>query len=366
MAVEELNYPLFQDVLEYVPTYNTIPIKNQTIVQSDLVRSIDLFCKETSQKKFIVSLSGGVDSMVLMTILHYLNYGVIGVHINYNNRCESVLEQQFLTEWCKYNGITLYTKSIENILRKNMNRTDYETLTKRMRLDLYKEVILKEQGKYVLLGHHKDDIVENVFANVCRGRNIMDLAVMKQMAVIDSIHIGRPMIHIYKQVIYEFSKLYQVPFFKDTTPCWSVRGKFRNDILPKIEDAFTTNVKENLFGLSVQSNEWNELIYASIITPFMNKMNTHAIDNKTKIEFDIEQYITYPHCFWNHVFVNLFNNHGYNSPSKKGIQTMLSAVKRNRELNDTVVHKVTLSKYCECTIHKYKVAIEFERILVCC
>ena len=56
----------------------------------------------------------------------------------------------------------------------------------------------------------------------------------------------RPMIKFYKQPIYDFADKYQIPYFKDTTPDWSVRGKYRNKILPIIEDTFSKNVKENL------------------------------------------------------------------------------------------------------------------------
>ena len=29
-----------------------------------------------------------------------------------------------------------------------------------------------------MLGHHKDDVIENIFNNVCRGRNLLDLPIM--------------------------------------------------------------------------------------------------------------------------------------------------------------------------------------------
>ena len=135
---------------------------------------------EEQKQKFIVSLSGGVDSMVLITIIHYLGYHVIGVHINYNNRIETTEEEQFLEFWCNKNSITLYKKSINEIKRSQSKRSDYEIITKNIRLDFYKE-IMKKECDLILLAHHKDDIVENIFANVCRGRYILDLAVIKKL-----------------------------------------------------------------------------------------------------------------------------------------------------------------------------------------
>ena len=59
------------------------------------------------------------------------------------------------------------------------------------------------------------------------------------------------MIEFYKSSIYKFADEYQVPYFKDTTPDWSVRGKYRNRILPQLEITFS-NVKQNLLNINNQ------------------------------------------------------------------------------------------------------------------
>ena len=240
-SLSNFNYLKFKDILEFVPT-NTEKIVNQTFTKEHLIDNcIRNFCdknnKNNKNNKFCISLSGGVDSMVLATIIKILGCELIGVHINYNNRDETLLEQQFLEEWCKYNDIKLYVKTIENIKRSTTKRSDYEHITKNMRLDFYKEVLNKENLDLILLAHHKDDIVENIFANVCRGRYILDLAVIKEFTTMNNINIGRPLIEFYKQVILEFAEKNEVPHFKDTTPDWSVRGKYRRRIYPLIEDA---------------------------------------------------------------------------------------------------------------------------------
>ena len=350
----------YEDVLEYIPS-NQNQICNQCIKHADLIDTIKQYCDEKGSRKFVVSLSGGVDSMVLTTILHMLKFDVVGIHINYNNRKEGELELRFLEEWCGFNNIQLYTKSIHNIIRFNMKRTDYEMQTKKIRFDFYKEVCKKEKSSYVLLGHHKDDIVENVFANVCRGRNMLDLAVIKQDSIINDVNIGRPMINYYKHIVYDFAHRTQIPYFKDSTPKWSVRGKYRNVIYPSIEDAFTKNVKENLIRLSTQSQQWNELIYQSIITPFIsNIIETH--ENKKKIlEFNIEQFVDYPMCFWNIVFNDMFNKYGYKSPSQKGILSVITNIKKNTSMGDHGQHKVSISKVCSCIVQKFNVKLEFNR-----
>ena len=341
----------YKNILELVPQDDRHIHEYDYNEKNDLFKIVKEFCINSENKKFLVSLSGGVDSMVLISIIHYLGYEVIGLHINYNNRYETLLEQEFLTDWCNYNKIKLYIKAIEDLKRSNSKRSDYESITKKIRFDFYKEIMNIENINMILLGHHKDDIVENIFANVCRGRYILDLAVIKKESIVENINIGRPMIDFYKKSVYEFAEIYQVPYFKDTTPCWSVRGKYRNKIYPKIEDAFTPNVKENLIGLSKQSFEWNNLVQEQIIKPFMDNILYY----EDGVSFDIEKYNNYPLCFWNVVFMNIFYKFNKSCPSRKGIQNFMNTIK---EKNNCYI---SISNCCVTSIKNYKVIIEFKQ-----
>ncbi len=353
-SIETFNYNKFDNILEYIPNICN-KIVDQIYDTDNLITCVDQFCKKQNISKFIVSLSGGVDSMVLITILKYLKYKVVGAHINYNNRDETCDEEKFLEEWCEFNNIKLYIKTISDIKRNNCKRSDYEIITKNMRLDFYKEIIKKENIELVLLAHHKDDIVENIFANVCRGRYILNLAVIEEKTVMSNINIGRPMIQFYKNIILDFAKTYQVPYFKDTTPDWSVRGKYRKLIYPLIEDTFTKNVKNNLIALSNQSDEWNELVQYEIIKPFMNNVKWTIEDYKNIVEFNIENYKKHPPCFWNAIFMNIFNCYGFNSPSRKAIIVFMNMISKSN-----TVSNIPISNNCKCCIKNSNIKIEFK------
>ena len=86
--------------------------------------------------------------------------------------------------------LNCFVKTIKDLKRENTKRSDYEVITKKIRFDFYKEIMAKEAIDQILVGHHKDDIVENIFANVCRGRYILDLAVIKEFTTMNNINIG--------------------------------------------------------------------------------------------------------------------------------------------------------------------------------
>ena len=57
-----------------------------------------------------------------------------------------------------------YVNSIsKSIKRGNMKRSDYESESKEIRFNFYKKIMKEENIDYVLLAHHKDDIIENIF-----------------------------------------------------------------------------------------------------------------------------------------------------------------------------------------------------------
>ena len=346
----DLNINKYSNILEFLPNHEE-NIINLLFSDEELVSHITQFCINEKADKFIISLSGGIDSMVLICIIQNLGYEVIGAHINYNNRFETKNEEEFLKYWCSKNDIKLYIKNIDSIKRSNTKRSEYEIITKNIRFDFYKEILKKENCNLMLLAHHKDDIVENIFANVCRGRNILDLAVIKEKACINGVNIGRPMIDIYKTSVYEFAKKYQIPYFKDTTPDWSVRGKYRNQISPLIEYTFTKNVKDNLLGLSKQSDEWNNLITQQIIDPFIDTIIWNFESQNMGVYFDISNYRNHPLCFWNIIFANIFYYFNKNCPSRKGIQTFINSIKEN------CVCFASVSNTCICYIKNSSVKI---------
>ena len=148
---------------KYIPTtfdeLNLIPEYFQNL--------IDNVKKYTKVKKGVVSLSGGVDSMILSYVLKYINIDIIAVHINYNNRPECESECILLKKWCSFLNIKLYIRKIREINRQEMMdfkmRDLYESYTRDIRYNTY----INANRDYfengcIFLGHNNDDEFENI------------------------------------------------------------------------------------------------------------------------------------------------------------------------------------------------------------
>ena len=273
--------------------------ENDTAIEKNvLVKEIKSFIKNNLNneiKDVIVSLSGGVDSMVILYILIFLRnkmelnkqFKIHTASIDYGTRTESKYETEYLKKYCKYFNVNFNCVTVSHVERKTglNTRNEYEEESQKIRFDLYNQIIrnikiknnidcekedIEEENKIgIFLGHHKDDLVENIFNNIIKGRSINDLEVMEEISTKKNVNFFRPLLDYYKQEIYNFSDKYKVPYFRDTTPKWSKRGLLRNEIFPLIEKVYGPSWKINYNKLGLQSrnlknevnNKLEELIY---------------------------------------------------------------------------------------------------------
>ena len=295
----------------------------------------DFSTLEFNEERYCVSLSGGVDSMVLIDILHKRGKEIIAVHINYNNRDESKMEEDFLREYCESKNIIFLCHSF-NFKRGSIKRSDYESLTKQIKFKLYKSILGQYNVNYFLLAHHKDDIIENIFTNFCRGDNFLNLSVIKYSNIILSVNIVRPLIGYYKNDIYNYAHFNEIPYFLDTTPDWSVRGKFRRILLPKLFDTFSgpMGLKNNLLSIAKESDEWGTLIQTRFIDKYYSLITFMDSSAEMPIVTNDEDYSEFPMCFWNIVIGKVFHKFGISAPSRKSLEKLIFVLKDKKGKKD--------------------------------
>jgi len=242
------------------------------------------YIKLNTRSKIIVSLSGGVDSIVALYILSKITNNIVAVHINYNNRKESQDELDFVNYFCDYLGVKLVYRTIKEIKRHdcldNGLRDMYEEITKKIRYDMYN---LQKEGDddiYVLLGHNKDDCFENIITNITNKSCYDNLCGMETLKNIDDINFWRPMLNIKKKDIIAFANINNIPYLFDSTPKWSVRGKIRDNLRPVIcslknnSDIIDESQLDAFFNLTEHIKETNNIINNVIISNLVNKIKS--------------------------------------------------------------------------------------------
>ena len=354
-----MHYYKFFSVLQ---DYDKITNFNTALELNNVINLQNLnFGNESNESNesnlFCISLSGGVDSMVLLDILHKQNKQIIAIHINYNNREETKLEEEFLRIYCQERNITFICHSFE-ITRGSIKRHDYETYTKNIKFQLYQKVLKQYNLDYILLAHHKDDIVENILTNFCRGRNFLDLSVIKYRNKILDVNIVRPLINFNKDTIYNYAHYFEVPYFLDTTPDWSVRGTLRRQIFPLLYNTFNgiNSFKNNLLKIAQESSEWSSLIQTEIIDKYFN---TVVFYDKSVILIN-DYHKTFPLCFWQVIINKIFHKYGKSAPSRKSLLIFYEKMNGNfKDFNGFQKINLKFSKDVNVEIFTEKIIINF-------
>ena len=203
-------------------------------------------CGDHPMSRYFVATSGGVDSMVLLHILHKLGKKVSAVHVNYMLRGEdSEKDQQLVEQTCRKLGIPYHVKRVDlnSILEKTGENLQEQA--RKVRYDYFRQFTVKEHF-FLVTGHHADDQVETFFLNLGRGGGIMGLAGMlpKKGTTL------RPLLPFSKQDVLEYAQEENIIWREDLSNVKSDynRNKLRNLLLPRMKENFP-NLNEQVLTL---------------------------------------------------------------------------------------------------------------------
>jgi tRNA(Ile)-lysidine synthetase-like protein len=232
-----------------------------------------------NDKTIVISISGGVDSMVCSYLLKMINHPFIALHIDYYNRDECIKEEGLLKAWCSYLNIPLYIRRIDEINRNKCMQFElrdlYESYTKHIRFNSYINYNNNIDESYIMLGHNKDDTIENILTNTATNSHYENLLGMKSISYQPHLNkiitFIRPLLKISKKDIYDFALNYNIPFLLDSTPKWSQRGIIRDIVRPALEE-WNPLILDGLIALSEKMSNMTKLL-DKLILPDINFHN---------------------------------------------------------------------------------------------
>ena len=285
---------------------------------SEIEEYVYKILKNRIKGNICVSLSGGVDSMVLTYILKRLekklNINVCAFHITYNNREDSAKEKLLIWNFCNKLDVELYNYNIEYIKRRIINRDDYESITREIRFNCYRII-----GCPIVLGHIREDKIENILTNISTNKHMFDLSKIHVTNTINGIQILRPFVNMDKEEIISYSHNNKIPYLNNTTPLWSNRGKFRNSFMKAYHEQYGIEGINNLERFAETLENYGELIEDSIITPCLDKLN----DNHSII---LSKSLRKNSHLVREIFKRYSHGRGFNMPSEKSIKGLIEIV----------------------------------------
>ena len=263
-------YPELYRSLNWI---NTVKDNN---ISNPLKQWFNNIKKYLNNQTLIVSLSGGVDSMIILMLLKNLGANVKAVHIIYGNREVSNEEYSFISTYCNKLDVPLYAYRIKLLKRDIIERSFYEDMTRNIRFNVYKSI--DSLNPIVILGHIKNDVIENIWTNISKCQHINNLGKMLTSEIQNGVQLERPFLNIDKSEIYNLSKMYGVPYLKNTTPSWSNRGKFREHFYSAIYEQFGKSIDSKLIMFADILKKQNDILERAIYAPIFESFKDNRID----------------------------------------------------------------------------------------
>ncbi|OGQ04762.1 MAG: tRNA lysidine(34) synthetase TilS [Deltaproteobacteria bacterium RIFCSPLOWO2_12_FULL_44_12] len=213
-----------------------------TILRQHLISPLD---------SVLVGVSGGVDSMVLASLLLQLRkdieFGLNIAHVNYGLRGkESDDQENLVCQFAKKNKLPFFvTKAV---LPKTFQ--NFQALAREFRYHYFTETALQVGANKVAVAHHMEDQVETILAQWLRGASLKGLAGMSSSREIQKLNIKnqndkskckivliRPLLAFRKEEIQAYSKEHHVLYLEDSSNATDLywRNRLRHELLPVIQ-----------------------------------------------------------------------------------------------------------------------------------
>ncbi|RBA27516.1 tRNA lysidine(34) synthetase TilS [Flavobacterium tibetense] len=183
------------------------------------------------EKKLLLAVSGGLDSMVLMHLFQELRYSIGIAHCNFQLRGkESDADENFVKLQAEKFQIPIFSTRFETEKFANTNKLSIQLAARKLRYDWFYQLLEEENYDYLLTAHHLDDQLETFLINLSRGTGIEGLTGIP--ATNDKIM--RPLLPFSREEICAFAEENSLSWREDSsnTSTKYLRNKIRHEVIP--------------------------------------------------------------------------------------------------------------------------------------
>jgi tRNA(Ile)-lysidine synthase len=238
---------------------------------SDLVTRFQDNLKQHNwlHKKIIVAISGGLDSMVLATLLCQTGAEIELAHCNFHLRAEeSDSDEQFVRAYAGKMGIPLHARQFDTLTIQKEQGGNLEEIARDLRYHWFENLRIALGFDLVAVAHHQQDSIETLLINFFKGTGISGMhGILSEQGC-----IIRPLLPFTKEALAAFALNHQISWREDSSNASSdfLRNKIRHYLLPAIESVFP-QAKTALIG-NIERMKEIEMLYRKAIETHRKKL----------------------------------------------------------------------------------------------
>ncbi len=185
----------------------------------------------------VVALSGGADSVALLSALIELGFDCIAAHCNFHLRGEeSMRDMRHCESLCDLLGVDLYVKDFNVPERMKATGESVEMACRELRYRWFADLLDRDFSQAVAVGHHREDQAETLMLNLLRGTGIAGLTGMKPR----NGNVVRPFLEVSRKQIEDYLTAKGLTYVTDSSNASDAhrRNRLRNTLFPLMEELF--------------------------------------------------------------------------------------------------------------------------------
>ena len=213
---------------------------------------INYLIPNARDQKYLLAVSGGIDSMGMLHLFQQSDYNFAVANINFKLRGkEADNEATFIKEYCDKNNIKLYQEEFKTEEYASKNKISIQMAARDLRYQWFDKLAEEKNYNYVAIAHHLDDQSETFFINTLRGSGIAGLHGIAKI----KNNIIRPLLFTTRTEITEYAIKYNVPYRNDSSNASDKyqRNYIRHHILPefyKLRSDFSKSLNSTIHHLN--------------------------------------------------------------------------------------------------------------------
>lgn len=228
-------------------------------------RAIDDYHMIAEGDKIAVGLSGGKDSICLLSVLNAYKkfapykFEIIAVNINLGFKETDQNEVENLKNFCKEENIPLiiHDTDIAKIIFEDRKEKSPCSLCSKMRRGSLNTVAIENKCNKIALGHHADDILETMLMCLMNEGRFSTFSPVSYMDRTD-ITLIRPFIYVQEKYLTALANKYNYPIVHN--PC------------PKDKNSNRSETKELIDQINNKRPGTKEIMLGAIYNPSRNNL----------------------------------------------------------------------------------------------
>ena len=189
---------------------------------------------DDDRRPVLVGLSGGADSVALLSVLVRLGYACVALHCDFHLRGEeSERDAAFARTFAESLGVPFYQTDFDTVAYAREHHLSIEMAARALRYAWFEETRERLGAQAIAVAHHRDDSVETVVMNLIRGTGIRGLTGIRPR----NGFVVRPLLCVSRADIVAWLESQGVRYVTDSTNLSDAytRNFIRLNVLPLLE-----------------------------------------------------------------------------------------------------------------------------------